>query len=940
MFRFLKVEVLHWDYWERFSLPLEANVITVVGPNGSGKTTLLDALRTLLCIDCSTGRDYKRYVRHSDKPLSWLRAVVANKRQDSGWRPFFPFMAEQVTLACQIRKKGGDWERQYLLAEGDVAIENLEGQEGWIGVRDYRQRLEQAGLTHAIRHVLALEQGDTDKLCEYTPRQLLELVFSVFGDQEVLDNYQQAKNEQTEIGRELEKLEEELARLGVRLRQAEADVNSFQQWRSLKTEWGKLSSETLSRAELADLHERVFSGRTQLRKLRSQLKGRQQGLDNLRSGSGLLLQGIEAARSGEKELETAEEAAHVRFISLHDAARDAERILADRARLEELCRQQEAGLDTPALATEQREAREKAAANDHELKAVRRQLHDLRTRMAALKAGGKIEPDFVRDFRRRLDQAHISHRLLTEIVEVTDAGWQKALEGVLGPYAHIVLLTDPAQRQQAWKIGEELRYRHFVVAELSPLPAAAAGSLLEVAAFREKPPAWLAERLNRIRRVESVREGSSLPGDIPWVTREGYHRERRGGRYIGVDPDRFLFGEAARRNYLSAAEKEETLLREREKELSTENDALSRRIDEIQMLLNGVDAARQLAARASEFTRAEKEFPLLAGQAQEAADLLADCGQRRKAAGEKRQELEVKRGALERDIEREGETLRWDRVECRAQKTQQVGRIIEYRRLRSPMPVEWYTRQAMKELSEQYESAEAVRREIRRLEERLEQGSWVTDEQVLAVKDKLQGDHANLAETIDVRRTHHRRHVAATEEARASYINVLRATVRRYSHNVRALGELAGIGVEVEPPHLVNEDLVLAQAGLTIKFDFDQKGMIGLNDGEASGGQQVMKSLILLIGLLMDESRPGGFVFIDEPFAHLDVFNIDKVGAFLEATRAQYVLTTPNTHNVNVFMTSDLTLVTQKRRHPERWAPPVAFLRREKPEHGRKRDDR
>lgn len=49
--------------------------------------------------------------------------------------------------------------------------------------------------------------------------------------------------------------------------------------------------------------------------------------------------------------------------------------------------------------------------------------------------------------------------------------------------------------------------------------------------------------------------------------------------------------------------------------------------------------------------------------------------------------------------------------------------------------------------------------------------------------------------------------------------------------------------------------------------------MIGLNDGEASGGQQVMKSLILLIGLLMDESRTGGFVFIDEPFAHLDVFN-------------------------------------------------------------------
>jgi ABC-type Mn2+/Zn2+ transport system ATPase subunit len=39
MFSFQKLEVVHWDFWERFSLPLDADVITVVGPNGSGKTT-------------------------------------------------------------------------------------------------------------------------------------------------------------------------------------------------------------------------------------------------------------------------------------------------------------------------------------------------------------------------------------------------------------------------------------------------------------------------------------------------------------------------------------------------------------------------------------------------------------------------------------------------------------------------------------------------------------------------------------------------------------------------------------------------------------------------------------------------------------------------------------------------------------------------------------
>jgi ABC-type transport system involved in cytochrome bd biosynthesis fused ATPase/permease subunit len=117
---------------------------------------------------------------------------------------------------------------------------------------------------------------------------------------------------------------------------------------------------------------------------------------------------------------------------------------------------------------------------------------------------------------------------------------------------------------------------------------------------------------------------------------------------------------------------------------------------------------------------------------------------------------------------------------------------------------------------------------------------------------------------------------------------------------------------------------------LSVRFDFDRKGWIGMDDGEASGGQQVMKSLLLLVALLRDEDHPGGFVFIDEPFAHLDVFNIEKVGRFLRATDAQYILTTPITHNLNVYEPSDLVLATSKRRPGGRWAEPVAVLKRER----------
>jgi hypothetical protein len=54
------------------------------------------------------------------------------------------------------------------------------------------------------------------------------------------------------------------------------------------------------------------------------------------------------------------------------------------------------------------------------------------------------------------------------------------------------------------------------------------------------------------------------------------------------------------------------------------------------------------------------------------------------------------------------------------------------------------------------------------------------------------------------------------------------------------------------------------------------------------------------------------------------VRNIQLVGNFLKSTRAQYVLTTPITHNVEVFEPADITLVTSKKPREARWAPPIA----------------
>src|SRR3569832_585993 len=114
MFHIKSLELVHWDYWQRVkNIHLDAKIITIAGQNGSGKTTLLDALRTLFVLDCSMGRTYKHYARHSGQQTAWLRAVV-NKHPNGRQLSNRPFKASglisdvEVTLFCQIQKNSGD----------------------------------------------------------------------------------------------------------------------------------------------------------------------------------------------------------------------------------------------------------------------------------------------------------------------------------------------------------------------------------------------------------------------------------------------------------------------------------------------------------------------------------------------------------------------------------------------------------------------------------------------------------------------------------------------------------------------------------------------------------------------------------------------------------------------------------------------------------------
>lgn len=929
MFHIKSLELVHWDYWQRFTLPLDAQIVTIVGPNGSGKTTLLDALRTLFALKCSGKREYKRYVRRSNEVFAWLRAVVDNRRIDNRRHPFFPLLDDEVTLACRIRKQGGEWQRQYLIVPGNATIETLESSGDWLGVIEYQRRMDNAGLTKAIAEVLSLEQGDTDKLCEYSPKTLLELVFQVFGDKQVLDAYLEAKGQQHETERELQEMSTHLEALDNKVEKMTLKVNNFLQWRNLKQEQTRLQGEVLPRLQLLDLKESINGASSQIQGNRRLLREKERLLGMEDVAISALDVALRAAQEQEEALRLSEKSAIENFQAAREALIRTNALLEQRDNLAALS-QSRHGEDLAGLAKALGCERQRLAILQNELTVARTRLDELAASAAALNSGKQVSPEYVREFRVALKQAEIPHRMLIEIVEVIDTAWQAAVEALLAPYRQLVLLENEADRARAWRIGETLRYRHFVAAERLTASAPQAGSLLEVVRFTADAPGWLIQLLNQVQRAEDSQAGAKLPVVQNWITRAGYHRERRGGRFIGVAPADYHFGEAGKKSRLDAWAAESRALSGQIVKLTEEEAGLRQTIAQKQAQLDGLDAAQMLALRADEFAQAEHQSVTLKQTAQQAADAVAAASSKKDDAVEARHEIKLKLETAQIRRNRLVQETGVLKPQLQHQRIENVKRIQRLCYDRQAMPPAWYTSAALLQLREEFASAGEVKLYLLRLENRLDTEDWETNENIIALRDKLRGDLEGMQADIAKRRVANERAQSLTHEAREAYIYRLRATIRRYGKNIRELGELAGIEVHCEPPHLENDDLVLAQAGLAVHFNFDKKGLTGLNDGEASGGQQVMKSLILLIGLMMDESQPGGFVFIDEPFAHLDIFNIDRVGSFLRATRSQYLITTPITHNVNIYDPAELTLVTYKKRPEEPWAPPVARVSRQK----------
>ena len=594
------------------------------------------------------------------------------------------------------------------MPKSEVSIEQIESLGQVFGVKDFQRQLHPAGLSPAIAKVLSLEQGQTDKLCELSERELLKLVFEVFGDEEVLTRYQEARHHQEQTARELQDTENNLKAQEFHLQTYEGKVNKYLEWQRLNQERLQLISEFKPRLEFHALIEESERARNTLKaSKRDWLAKRQERVAarSLQAKNALEVSAIEARNDLAEQVERDINA------KLSESSKTLTRVEVIVEQQDALLKQaNEAGTDSAKDAKNLDELENKRDKLRQEMMAFTAQESKLNEVLENLANGKRADPFDVTNFRQALDKAGIAHDMLTDLVEITDTSWQAAVEAVLSSSAHIVLLADKKDAARALSLGEQLKYRHYIVPERSQPPLAPKGSLLEIVQFSRDVPDWVTRVLAGITRVEDAKAGASLPRSEDWVTRQGYLRERRGGRFAA--PEQPRFGRAridALRTQLTNMQKQ--LLETLDKLKPVNAD-----IHVIKARLAGVNATAQLASRSAEFAEARTRYESLVNSHREIGEKSYEATENRKQLYN---DLTEARNALQRRL---AQLERLDREiadkENREGRAEQVKRLLCLRHDKRKLPLTWQNAIDNKQLAEKWESVKLIDIKVEEIEYR------------------------------------------------------------------------------------------------------------------------------------------------------------------------------------------------------------------------------
>ncbi len=924
MFRFKALELMNWDCYPHYRVPLDGEIILLVGQNGSGKTTFLDALRVLLNGPrLSKSRNLHHYVQ-PDVEVAMIKAVVTNQLVGTK-RPFAHlgiYGDTDVSLICLLYNRGPQKvEKEYFILKGDIPNEEVAKLKNGLKPLQYSRQMEEAGVSRSTLKLIALEQGQTDRIGQLSPKELLELVMDITGNRDIIRRYEEAKANYRSSYQQLVELRAEYNKICYQTQELEKQAREAQSFKELLAEKTVIEQEKLPLAKWYQILNQMHEAE----KVCQEIIDKRNALERQNQ---LALQQHEKLRASKEEFEKKQEKLKSELIEqerkLNLMHQEIGQCHSEWQRLDELrraCERIPKNLSMEAMMAKMEEAQARYYQYKNELTQLQKNVEACQKELQGLKQHKLPSyPGEVYEFRELLSNSGISHLVLAECLEVTDPVWQLAIEAFLARDRFTIFVAED-NFLRAKKLGEKHRYG-FYVTRFCPtrLPKIRPHSILSYLAIQDERVNDRLMQLNDVILVKTVEEGHDYQNDIT-ITVQGYRQDRRGGIFIANNIKFYCGGLAAERQT---------------KELLEEIEGMNRKIEELHQSLytasHQMKEAEEnlvLLKKKEEWEGAQSHHAQLKTQGEElikASEILVQERNRIKDDLEKLIEERNQAIRSEQELYREAEKFQHDRQQLTDTLHLKEQQLLQLRwqkeNLDKTLPTtnKTYT-------PEQLEPTPWLEHKLQDLTRQLEVFGGCRDAAMILLYEheltQLEAKQKQLTRQEEDQQLRSQE----LEKCREDYRQMIMHTINFYNKAVKDLADLAGCRMRVAL-EIGGGDSLIEEAQLYAKVSFDQKAEVDIHDKSLSGGQDVIASLILLVALSRMEQDASGFFIMDEHNAHLDMLRIMEVGHFLRSTRAQFVLTTPTTENMAALAVADLILTFTKRTAVDTTAPKPRYIRR------------
>ena len=926
MFTIKAIELRNWDYWRHFHLPLNESIVMLTGPNGSGKTTILDAIRVILNTRLSHGRKIGKYVREKNNTVV-IKAVVTNT-PIRGRRPFasISIRTDEATLACVLDFKGGAPDKHFFVLPGDSDMDKIEKafrENEFYGSDAYSDILSKAGVSKSLLKILTLEQGDTNKLCSKTPQELFSYVMEIKGSQIVLNQYNNAK---INYRKALEELREQqgilLSEQGT-LNRLQREKLDYETYDSYLNEKNLLENETLPLANYKEKKDYLEKTETGIKAQRGQIETLRKNIEDTKTKSSELNLEIESIDKKIKKLDTEKKSFYEDKSKLDTQIGETR---SEKKKLEQIKIEVEKiePKDIHELGNQRQELQK--IFNNLNLEIERKEgiAFELKAELEELRRGITPYKPYIRDISNKLNELNVVNILLADVIEIADEKWRYAIESLLG-WNRFTIIVNPEDSIKAREIGQKFKYYHYIseARKIEPSVPKSGSALEKVHFLTDRIPIWILEILNDTALVDTINEGYEKLGAFSaTITPDAYKQDKRGG--ISLEVKKYYCGQGGRKERIKIEEQRLTDEQKALKEIETEAISLSVKISNTEL---------EITQQEKHIRWKETEKQLYQEHLENLNDLERKSTEIRAKIDNIGMELEKER-LIEKELDKE---------------------LSKYKVQQENFELELDGRN--KSLANNIQESQNYDKELKNIESKLPQEK-LQAENLIGIPPVLSAEHSLKIfiekiekhqgckdQTILVRYANQdtnvkkqevfveKRHKEVDEgkeelkKCRSDYIKIVKQVIWNYRTNSSKLAKMAKAEIKIEAPNLSEDDDSIDHAGLEIAVSFDGKAFTPIGDPDLSGGQQVIASLILLMSLADLDEDGSGFFILDEPFAHLSIERIDEVTRFLQASKTQYILTTPSTHNINIYSPVGLTLNLFKKKQGEAYAPLPAICR-------------